>query len=609
MSRPREVRQASGARGACSRLDVRGTVRPRLQRDRTSIASHRNSPGYACCAAHLPRIEPQAAVWHLVICLLAFAVSVWRTDASFGATTAVYVSQYFELRENGTPTKYVFDGATRTARVIGPLSANPLVQRFAVRTGWNLRSLAVTATNALDQLSSSLSRAVVGALYRWNPAASNFIAVTAAETLPAGTVVWLRASTNASLSVVGTYSQPANILLAPGGNFVASAGLENWSLSNALPATATVWRPAQSAAGWSTELGSPLGMGPSGTDSLGPGEAMFVSVSAPLELKVPDPSSRLLYYHDDHLGSATCLSDAQGRVVTETAYYPYGVERNTQALASDPSYYRFTRKERDAEHGLLNFESRLLWPAVARFLRVDSLADKFKAQSLHAPQVLNPYAYCQNNPLTRMDADGREARVIIHDDNRITIQVAIQYVGPMATKRNIAIANKGIEKYWTGKFGRYNVKMEVIDPAKDPSLKPAVVTLTSKDDKNKYLRSFVKIEADTGQWNPRDSDFAWTAAHETGHLMGLDDRYTDKKGADKGWRGNMMAEDWGRVEERNIKELVSPSKTVVGRVPGREWLHHRSLEIQTTEVIKAREAAALERDMAIQLKAWELSDK
>jgi RHS repeat-associated protein len=378
-----------------------------------------------------------------------------------------------------------------------------------------------------------------------------------------------------------------------------------------LPATASVWKPAQDSAGWNTELGNPPGTGPTGAESLGPGEVLFVRVPAPLELKAPDPSARLLYYHDDHLGSATCVSDSQGRLVTETSYYPYGGERNTRALSPSQSYYRFTGKERDAEHGLLNFESRLLWPAAARFIRVDSLADKFKAQSLHAPQALNPYAYCQNNPLTHVDPDGREARVIIHDHNRITIQVAIQYVGPMATKRNIAIANKGIEKYWTGKFGRYHVKMEVLDPAKDSSLQPAVITLTSKDDKRKYLRSFVQVGADTGQWNPKDSDYAWTAAHETGHLMGLDDRYTDKKGVDRGWRGNMMGENWGRVQEKNIKELISSSRFMVLRTPGPETVHHRTGVDESAAGTRARaeNQAALERDLAAQRNSWDLSDK
>jgi RHS repeat-associated protein len=532
-------------------------------------------------------------------------------DTGVAATTAVSVNQFFEIREHHTPTKYVFNGPSRVARAVGPLSPNPLVQRIAVRTGWNLRSLAVSATNALDQFSSGFSPSPVAALYRWNAAGSNFAAVSAAETLPAGTVVWIRALTNASLSVVGMYVEPANVMLSPGGNFVASAGLESWTLSNALPATASIWKPVTDGGGWSSTLGSPLGTGPTGTEFVAPGEALFVSVSVAVVLKPPSASGRLLYYHDDHLGSATCITDGSGRTVTETAYFPWGVERNTTVPWSNPSYYRFTGKERDAEHGLLNFESRLLWPIAGRFIRTDSLADKFKAQSLHAPQALNPYAYCQNNPLTRIDPDGREARVTLHGNNQITVEVAIQYVGPLATKHNIAIANKGIEKYWTGKFGRYHVKMKVIDPAKDSSLEPAVITLTSKDDKNKKLRSFVQIESDTGQWNPKEEGFGWVAAHETGHLLGLDDRYTDKKGADRGWRGNMMGEYWGRVQEKNVKELVSPSHLVVSRVAGETTTHHRTVLDESPATIRARaeQQEALQRDLALQRNSWDLSDK
>jgi hypothetical protein len=274
-------------------------------------------------------------------------------DTGTAATTAVYVNQFFEIREHGTASKYVFNGASRVARAVGPLSPNPLVQRFAVRAGWNLRSLAVNATNALDQFSSGSSPSAVTALYRWNPGGSNFVAVSAAEALPAGTVVWIRALTNGSLSIMGGYVEPANVMLNPGGNFVASAGLDGWTLTNALPATASIWKPATDQAGWISTLGSPLGTGPTGTELLGPGEALFVTVPAAVELKPPPASGRLLFYHDDHLRSATCITDGSGRAVTETAYFPWGVERNTTVPGSNPSYYRFTGKERDAEHGLL----------------------------------------------------------------------------------------------------------------------------------------------------------------------------------------------------------------------------------------------------------------
>ena len=57
------------------------------------------------------------------------------------------------------------------------------------------------------------------------------------------------------------------------------------------------------------------------------------------------------------------------------------------------------------------------------------------------------------------------------------------------------------------------------------------------------------------------------AAHEAGHMMGLDNRYEDlPEGGSKpikGWKGNIMAEsEEGKVQERNITEIIRGGKTI-----------------------------------------------
>jgi len=47
------------------------------------------------------------------------------------------------------------------------------------------------------------------------------------------------------------------------------------------------------------------------------------------------------------------------------------------------------------------------------------------------------------------------------------------------------------------------------------------------------------------------------AAHEAGHLMGLQDRYTEGIGPDPGWKGNIMAEPTGNPDSRNINAITS----------------------------------------------------
>jgi hypothetical protein len=68
--------------------------------------------------------------------------------------TSLYVDKFFEAREHDAPTKYVWNGNTRVARVTGSLNTNLRVQSLRVWKGWNLRSLAVNGTNALAQMNS-----------------------------------------------------------------------------------------------------------------------------------------------------------------------------------------------------------------------------------------------------------------------------------------------------------------------------------------------------------------------------------------------------------------------------------------------------------------------
>lgn len=62
--------------------------------------------------------------------------------------TTIYVGKHFEVREFDAPTKFIFNGDTRVARVTGTLSPNQRVQRLRVHAGWNLLSVAVAAERA-----------------------------------------------------------------------------------------------------------------------------------------------------------------------------------------------------------------------------------------------------------------------------------------------------------------------------------------------------------------------------------------------------------------------------------------------------------------------------
>ncbi len=75
---------------------------------------------------------------------------------------------------------------------------------------------------------------------------------------------------------------------------------------------------------------------------------------------------------------------------------------------TDPNHYKFTGKERDTESGLDNFGARYDASSLGRFLTPDwaAKATTVPYATFGDPQTLNLYAYVENGPLNRVDADG-----------------------------------------------------------------------------------------------------------------------------------------------------------------------------------------------------------
>lgn len=116
----------------------------------------------------------------------------------------------------------------------------------------------------------------------------------------------------------------------------------------------------------------------------------------------------IYYYHPDHLGSTSWVTDESGHEHQFLAYLPYGEPLlDMQFNSYDPRHgqdfarYKFTGKERDAETGYDYMEQRYYWNSGSFWARVDPLVDKYLNSS--------PYAYCNGNPLKYVDPNGEFA--------------------------------------------------------------------------------------------------------------------------------------------------------------------------------------------------------
>jgi RHS repeat-associated protein len=324
-----------------------------------------------------------------------------RVSHSFNT---IYVGKHFEVREFDAPTKFVWNGDTRVARVTGSLSPNERVQRLRVNRGWNLVSVAVTAANGGAQLASTSQTDLIA---RWNPATRDFDFLPSNDLVTAGTVLWIQALADTTLRVTGTYPGPQpNLRGPPEGAFLPGYGLEVLPLTNQ-PSSLTLWRFSPDVQVWQTKLGRSDFSFSDVPRILPAGGAIYALADSGVDLEVPDPAFSLRFFHQDHLGSSSALTDANGGLVEECANYPFGTPREQFRPIGVREDYQFTQKERDAESELHYFEARFLAANTGRFVRVDPLSWKLRSEWLRTPQSLNLYVYGGGNPLKYIDPTGK----------------------------------------------------------------------------------------------------------------------------------------------------------------------------------------------------------
>ena len=119
----------------------------------------------------------------------------------------------------------------------------------------------------------------------------------------------------------------------------------------------------------------------------------------------PDAYEKLqFYYHPDHLGSSSYITNLDGEVVQHIEYVPFGEvfieERNS--IWNTP--YLFNAKEFDEETGLYYYGARYYDPRLGLFLSVDRYAEKY-------PNAM-AYNYTINNPINLLEINGDSVAVL-----------------------------------------------------------------------------------------------------------------------------------------------------------------------------------------------------
>ena len=119
------------------------------------------------------------------------------------------------------------------------------------------------------------------------------------------------------------------------------------------------------------------------------------------------------YYHPDHLGSSSYITNLDGEVVQHIEYVPFGEvfieERNN--IWNTP--YLFNAKEFDEETGLYYYGARYYEPRLSLWISVDPNQEEHPNHS--------SFCFESNNPIKFIDEDGRDIVIFGKYNSSVTL--------------------------------------------------------------------------------------------------------------------------------------------------------------------------------------------
>ena len=151
-------------------------------------------------------------------------------------------------------------------------------------------------------------------------------------------------------------------------------------------------------------------------------------------------TEEIFFYHSDHLGSTSYITDAKANITQFDAYLPYGELLVDEHSSSEEMPYKFNGKEFDEETGLYYYGARYMNPRTSLWYGIDPLTEKYASVS--------GYVYCIGNPIKFIDPDGKKVYqgnmiVIYYEKGKLT-------VSPKANENTKALFN-GMMKTETGR--------------------------------------------------------------------------------------------------------------------------------------------------------------
>ena len=144
------------------------------------------------------------------------------------------------------------------------------------------------------------------------------------------------------------------------------------------------------------------------------------------------------FFHSDHLGSASWITNNTGLPVQHLLYLPFGEHFVNERNTAYDERFTFTGKERDLETGYYYFGARFDDVDLG-FMSVDPMADKYPS--------MTPYNYCAWNPVKLVDPEGEEMNPIIDYSGKLLGSDVSGYKGtPIVMDKDDYVENMSFEE-------------------------------------------------------------------------------------------------------------------------------------------------------------------
>ena len=152
------------------------------------------------------------------------------------------------------------------------------------------------------------------------------------------------------------------------------------------------------------------------------------------------------FYHSDHLGSTSYITDDKANITQYDAYLPYGELLMDEHSSSEDLPYKFNGKQFDEETGLYYYGARYMNPMASIWYGMDPLSEKYP--------YIGGVVYCEGNPVVQIDDFGlapkKPKRKVNNNSNQFNPQNAPTYeIGGIIYRGGQMVGEKPLEPDYT----------------------------------------------------------------------------------------------------------------------------------------------------------------